>query len=103
MVRAPPRSTRTDTPFPYTTRFRSLDLARVGAVHRIVLQQVRVRFGGAEVVDGDELDVLALGLHGSAEDEAADPPEAVDTNPNCHVSVSVPSGRSEEHTSEPSH
>src|SRR3546814_10123883 len=28
MIRRPPRSTRTDTLFPYTTRFRSLDRAR---------------------------------------------------------------------------
>src|SRR3546814_17177257 len=27
MIRRPPRSTRTDTPFPYTTRFRSGNLA----------------------------------------------------------------------------
>src|SRR3546814_4269332 len=33
MIRRPPRTTRTDTPFPYTTLFRSadpIDLARVG-------------------------------------------------------------------------
>src|SRR3546814_17511549 len=28
MIRRPPRSTRTDTPLPYTTRFRSADLVR---------------------------------------------------------------------------
>src|SRR3546814_11856422 len=28
MIRRPPRSTRTDTPFPYTTRFRSTRLLR---------------------------------------------------------------------------
>src|SRR3546814_5002700 len=32
MIRRPPRSTRTDTLFPYTTLFRSV-LARVAAVH----------------------------------------------------------------------
>src|SRR3546814_15988078 len=61
-----------------------LDLARVGAVHGIILQEVRVRLGGAKVVDGDELDVLALGLHGGAKHETTDPPEAVDDNQNCH-------------------
>src|SRR3546814_14452910 len=30
MIRRPPRSTRTDTPFPYTTLFRSLQRARGG-------------------------------------------------------------------------
>src|SRR3546814_8541222 len=49
-----------------------LDLARVGAVHGIILQEVRVRLGGAKVVDGDELDVLALGLHGGAKHERSE-------------------------------
>src|SRR3546814_18654817 len=31
MIRRPPRSTRTDTLFPYTTLFRSEDVDRVGA------------------------------------------------------------------------
>src|SRR3546814_2136107 len=34
MIRRPPRSTRTDTLFPYTTLFRSVELAHVGAVGR---------------------------------------------------------------------
>src|SRR3546814_18088090 len=29
MIRRPPRSTRTDTLFPYTTRFRSIDIVTV--------------------------------------------------------------------------
>src|SRR3546814_20844792 len=32
MIRRPPRSTRTDTLFPYTTLFRSLDLSQVGPI-----------------------------------------------------------------------
>src|SRR3546814_20351695 len=43
MIRRPPRSTRTDTLFPYTTLFRSLVL------HNISLPPGR--FGGPEVVD----------------------------------------------------
>src|SRR3546814_1171498 len=35
MIRRPPRSTRTDTLFPYTTLFRSLDRG-AGRVHRVV-------------------------------------------------------------------
>src|SRR3546814_1464884 len=34
MIRRPPRSTRTDTLFPYTTLFRSLDGLRVAGVER---------------------------------------------------------------------
>src|SRR3546814_12727680 len=32
MIRRPPRSTRTDTLFPYTTLFRSVDADRIGVV-----------------------------------------------------------------------
>src|SRR3546814_21100146 len=42
MIRRPTRSTRTDTPFPYTTLFRSalvegqlIDVDQVGPVHRV--------------------------------------------------------------------
>src|SRR3546814_11408647 len=34
MIRRPPRSTRTDTLFPYTTLFRSCDAAAGGRAHR---------------------------------------------------------------------
>src|SRR3546814_16951011 len=34
MIRRPPRSTRTDTPFPYTTLFRSLD-SHLGVRHEL--------------------------------------------------------------------
>src|SRR3546814_2888362 len=35
MIRRPPRSTRTDTLFPYTTLFRSAGPGEVGAVHHL--------------------------------------------------------------------
>src|SRR3546814_7498014 len=54
MIRRPPRSTRTDTLFPYTTLFRS------GV--NIVQDQVAVSFAVAQNCDG----TLALTLNGSA-------------------------------------
>src|SRR3546814_12602475 len=41
MIRRPPRSTRTDTLFPYTTLFRSLqrDVARLVAAHALALDE----------------------------------------------------------------
>src|SRR3546814_4309395 len=42
MIRRPPRSTRTDTLFPYTTLFRSL----VGRIH---IRRARLEFGRAGV------------------------------------------------------
>src|SRR3546814_7466062 len=60
MIRRPPRSTRTDTLFPYTTLFRSHALARfetleaaVGLGHRVVQMRVAVE-------DVDHLQVVAL-------------------------------------------
>src|SRR3546814_7520410 len=47
MIRRPPRSTRTDTLFPYTTLFRSLVL---GAVNLQVLQKQRVLDDGRTVL-----------------------------------------------------
>src|SRR3546814_20398421 len=35
MIRRPPRSTRTDTLFPYTTLFRSPDLVNVGSIQKV--------------------------------------------------------------------
>src|SRR3546814_11876571 len=66
MLRRPPRSTRTDTLFPYTTLFRSLE---VGAEVRIRidlrhLQRRRLRTLGAEMQPG--LDVGAVPLHQQA-------------------------------------
>src|SRR3546814_16227681 len=41
MVRRPPRSTRTDTLFPYTTLFRSIGTIMVGNVFRIIMPAQR--------------------------------------------------------------
>src|SRR3546814_5996466 len=84
MIRRPPRSTRTDTLFPYTTLFRSDD--------RDVAEDARrVQVGGHEVVGdaagGDRLEELCAGNHTVGADE--DP-----------VRVRVAADRSEAHTSE---
>src|SRR3546814_10993070 len=42
MTRRPPRSTRTDTPFPYTTLFRSKAILRAGAYELIARGDVPV-------------------------------------------------------------
>src|SRR3546814_8693462 len=83
MIRLPPRSTRTDTLFPYTTLFRSADLAglddQIGQVavvraHRIVAPVLRVgrvpmRPGAREIGRGalpDGVDVHAIGARSEA-------------------------------------
>src|SRR3546814_9182382 len=44
MIRRPPRSTRTDTLFPYTTLFRSIDRAKI-AVHYTGIDKARFHPG----------------------------------------------------------
>src|SRR3546814_10237875 len=47
MIRRPPRSTRTDTLFPYTTLFRSLAVLEQGELHGYaIIEALRARSGG---------------------------------------------------------
>src|SRR3546814_5506431 len=73
MIRRPPRSTRTDTLFPYTTLFRS----RQGWLVMLRADDIVVRYGTTEVLKGPSLAVA----------------------PGEVVAVLGPN-RSEEHTSE---
>src|SRR3546814_19300980 len=57
MIRRPPRSTRTDTLFPYTTLFRSVDIAGLERNGRFLGELGAMRAGIAEI-----LDQLHLGL-----------------------------------------
>src|SRR3546814_7609294 len=74
MIRLPPRSTRTDTLFPYTTRFRSPHFRTVDAI-----------------AENDD----AKGLQ---EDQQIEPRRSVIDIPE--VKSQLRRGRSEEHTSE---
>src|SRR3546814_10587987 len=66
MIRRPPRSTRTDTLFPYTTLFRSHAALRIGAeqafrgaIHHVigaVRAQRTVPFGAGQEIDAVRLD-----------------------------------------------
>src|SRR3546814_13096604 len=51
MIRRPPRSTRTDTLFPYTTLFRSVGDDFEAVVEHASRVCVVVRFGGRESLD----------------------------------------------------
>src|SRR3546814_9451556 len=74
MIRRPPRSTRTDTLFPYTTLFRSVEVRRDG---------------------GEEKVSLSLKAAAEANGGAAKRLKA-----GSNVFQSMSNGRSEEHTSE---
>src|SRR3546814_4323148 len=104
MIRRPPRSTRTDTLFPYTTLFRSL--------HRLGLPVRRGDRAAVEVVAADhhrrlELSVADHFVEGESELIAltqADPADArgqaLELNAFARHVEPVVQVRSEEHTSE---
>src|SRR3546814_7667424 len=93
MIRRPPRSTRTDTLFPYTTLFRSLfrRLHHRGA-DRVQFFLGKAFFAGLQRdLDGKTL----LALLNARPDEQVEQPRIDD-----RLLVRVPDGRSEEPTSE---
>ena len=64
-----------------------LDLAVIGAIRRVVLEQQGVHLGIDEVVDGDDLHVRRA-LDERLERLAADTAEAVDADADCHRGTS---------------
>ena len=50
----------------------------------VVAQQMRVGVHGAQIVDADDLEIVAPALDQRAQDQAADAPEPVDGKPNRH-------------------
>src|SRR3546814_7449926 len=115
MIRRPPRSTRTDTLFPYTTLFRSVRRHAARAARRLVDHDPRVRqrdahagFAGGEqeaahrrgLADADGADARANILHRVVDRHARrdDPARRVDVH--IDVLLRIFRLRSEEHTSE---
>src|SRR3546814_4114458 len=89
MIRRPPRSTRTDTLFPYTTLFRSQHGGHV--LRRVVRLQVGGLVGDGAVTDGVR---LVEGVAGERLDQVE---EVV---PEFLLVPLLQQARSEEHTSE---
>src|SRR3546814_18268253 len=78
MIRRPPRSTRTDTLFPYTTLFRS-QLERDGLVERQVFAEVPPRVDYRLTPLGEELGETLCGLWMWAERHLCDVQQARET------------------------
>src|SRR3546814_7360389 len=95
MIRRPPRSTRTDTLFPYTTLFRSVKVSnlRIAVLDRVT--DLLLQFSGDGRVDqyGGRV------LH-QAPGPASDHDRPNKTHGCIHPDPSEVSPRSEEHTSE---
>src|SRR3546814_8295079 len=91
MIRRPPRSTRTDTPFPYTTLFRSRGGQQGDCGLAVVrANRLEARHRQHEIPEGRELDdqdAVGRGRHGTYGGEG------------CPAGT-LRSLRSEEHTSE---
>src|SRR3546814_4693095 len=109
MIRRPPRSTRTDTLFPYTTLFRSADLA----MDFVDAQGACDRMGRGDAVAGGHHDVQARivqrcdGVGGAGLDRVGDREQASQGAINCQIHHAgagsaqfLGRGRSEEQTSE---
>ena len=66
----------------------TVTVAREAAVHTVKAQQMRIGFHRSEIVDADDLDILALGLGNGAQDIAADAAKPIDGNTDSHRSRS---------------
>src|SRR3546814_3478124 len=68
MIRRPPRSTRTDTLFPYTTLFRSLAIAELDFAAQAVAESVAEGTDRRPVVVQVDASKIAVGIarHGDA-------------------------------------
>src|SRR3546814_1524024 len=92
MIRRPPRSTRTDTLFPYTTLFRSADHRDRHRRHD-VLQALFQQFDGI-----DDLELLPRA--GRAGDDVDAAMAEIERLQHVEADLHLLYGRSEEHTSE---
>src|SRR3546814_10633066 len=96
MIRRPPRSTRTDTRFPYTTLFRSerAEVIADGTFEIIAFAM----FDGAGIIDGADVEVHVLDEHHTTADSHI--PGVVARKGRRRKGSGGQRHRSEEHTSE---
>src|SRR3546814_1529930 len=106
MIRRPPRSTRTDTLFPYTTLFRSQYAERdlgpaPGALHRRQRRFVERERGGDPIFGGGDIIIFALDPHPAATEPLRHRAGGAGAEKGIeHDVAGLGAGRSEEHTSE---
>src|SRR3546814_3647596 len=100
MIRRPPRSTRTDTLFPYTTLFRSGD---AGRAHQHHVGRAEVLAEAGLLVEQELVDRMTARQRRAqgVNEIAADPRQrALDDGRVVVAGLAPPLPRSEEHTSE---
>src|SRR5689334_6913123 len=64
------------------------DIVGETAMHAVVAQQVGIGFDRAQIVEGNDFDVLAIGFRDGAQNVATDPAKSVNGNAYCHNIVS---------------
>src|SRR3546814_2426722 len=100
MIRRPPRSTRTDTLFPYTTLFRSVEKFFVDAgEHHTIVDSFAGRLGARNLFEVGEFNFESDGAAVFANSFAVLPELIGNCSDLVEEDRSV-GGRSEEHTSE---
>src|SRR3546814_8307710 len=86
MIRRPPRSTRTDPLFPYTTLFRSPERIAIAQLDRIrFVEPVKMRRN----VDRGEIDGARLALFLGLVDTAEDVGELARADPEIHFHLGI--------------
>src|SRR3546814_11332402 len=102
MIRRPPRSTRTDTLFPYTTLFRSEIGYRVSAIFEIGIYDFDKLFVVMPMEDAQLL-LLTDDQVGMIEVKTTNPDKVGEILEPLREKVAAQAVRSEEHTSELHH
>src|SRR3546814_15778385 len=82
MIRRPPRSTRTDTLFPYTTRFRSAPIAPSAGIDPLVqcrvLEPADIAAQLLPGLDAEQGDVVRIGEGGVRDGDSAAAPGGIE-------------------------
>src|SRR3546814_5434816 len=89
MIRRPPRSTRTDTLFPYTTLFRSADLRQAEPVAEQRQQHLRIEEAAAVEQRKDEIRIGRVEQCGIAVGDRQGDPQPLQYLPHLAVIESV--------------
>src|SRR3546814_2873655 len=103
MKRQPPRSTRTDTLFPYTTLFRSGGRYQEAKMKRLALLTATLMLSGAALAQDTTYDDPSMTEDAAVtSDTSVAPDTSVDTTAttDANADATMSPDRSEEHTSE---
>ena len=64
-----------------------LNVSREAAMNGVEAQEMGIRGDGAEIIDRDDFNVLAVMLDDGAQDETSDPAKSIDCDTYCHFKI----------------